>query len=216
MFITTAASVIGIAGGINSLTGGGITKMLGGGSSPTQQQAQQAVDPFASHRGELGDQYAAALKSGGTTDITKMPGYSQFQSGVMDPALEASKRSAAASGMLQSGGEQVALQKTAQQGYYGFMTDYLNRLATGSGATAGPAAGGQAGLNQGDTNMQNWQAGLGGIGQGVAGLKGYFGSGGDGGGGSNYQSIVNTGGQGNYSAAQSGGVEATGPMGMAY
>ena len=75
MSASVAASVVGIAVGIKSLT-----------SSPgqSQQQAQQAVDPFASHRGKLGDMYSASLQQGSTTDITKMPGYSQFKSGVIN------------------------------------------------------------------------------------------------------------------------------------
>lgn len=168
MTFGTVASVVGIATGIKSLT-----------SSPGQagQQAQQAVDPFAQYRPELGGMYSAALKQGGTTDITKMPGFSQFQTGVMNPALEASKRSSAASGMLRSGNEQIALQDTAQRGYYGFMTDYMNRLATGSGAGYAPAQGGQAGITASNAQQQAQMQGIGGILQGASSLYGSSGSG---------------------------------------
>lgn len=173
MSASIAASVVSVAVGIKSLT-----------SSPgqSQQQAQQAVDPFAAHRGQLGDMYSDALQQGSTLDITKMPGYSQFKSGVMDPSLEASKRSAAASGMMRSGNEQIALQDTAQKGYYGFMTDYMNRLATGSGAGYAPAQGGIAGLNARQQTEQAQIQGIGGILQGSAGLYGAY-QGGSGGGG---------------------------------
>ncbi|CAB4131913.1 hypothetical protein UFOVP135_15 [uncultured Caudovirales phage] len=165
MSAAVAASAVTIAVGIKSLT-----------SSPgqSQQQAQQAVDPFASHRGQLGDMYAGMLQPGAQTDITKMPGYSQFKSGVMDPALEASKRSSAASGMMRSGNEQIALQNTAQKGYYGFMTDYMNRLATGSGAGYAPAQGGVAGLQAQQQAQQAQMQGIGGILQGSAGLYGAY------------------------------------------
>jgi hypothetical protein len=105
-------------------------------------------------------------------DVTKMPGYSQYKSGVMDPALEASKRSAAASGQLYSGNEAIALEKTAGQGYYGFMTDYMNRLAQGSGATQSPATAVGMGVNQGNLNNAGVMQGLGGIATGLAGLYG--------------------------------------------
>lgn len=171
MSASVAASVVGIAVGIKSLT-----------SSPgqSQQQAQQAVDPFASHRGQLGDMYAGMLQPGAQTDITKMPGFSQFQTGVMDPALEASKRSSAASGMMRSGNEQIALQNTAQKGYYDFMTDYMNRLATGSGAGYAPAQGGQAGIDASNATQRAQMQALGGIVQGVGSLYGQYGSGGGG------------------------------------
>ena len=157
MGLETIGSVVGIASGLNSIFGGG------GGGTQVSGTAQQAVDPFASYRGNLASMYSGMLQPGAQTDITKMPGYSQFQTGVMDPALEASKRTSAASGMMRSGNEQIALQNTAQQGYSGFMTDYMNRLATGSGAGYAPSQGGIAGINQGNLNQQAQMQGIGGI-----------------------------------------------------
>jgi hypothetical protein len=54
--------------------------------------------------------------------------------------------------MLRSGNVQMALQGVAQKGYYGFMTDYLNRLAQGSGAVNNPAQAAALGVNQGNLN----------------------------------------------------------------
>jgi hypothetical protein len=159
-------SAMQIAGGINSLTGGGITNALGGKS--TVQQATAAADPMAPYRANMAAMYAGALQPGATQDPTKMPGYSQFESGVLNPALEASKRSGAASGMMRSGNEQIALEKTAQQGYSGFMTDYLNRLAAGAGVAQSPAAGAAAG----QTAQGNIMQGVGAIGTGIAGIFG--------------------------------------------
>ena len=173
-----SGSYTALAVGINSLTGGAITNALGMGPSGQQvgggtgSGVQQAADPFAAYRGNLASMYSGALQPGAQTDLTQMPGYTQFQTGVMDPALEASKRSSAASGMMRSGNEQVALEKTAQQGYYGFMTDYLNRLAQGSGATQNPATAVGMGVSQGNLNNQSFMQGLGAT---ATALKGIYG-----------------------------------------
>ena len=170
--LATIASVVGIAGGIKALTspsgGGG-----GGGQSP--QQAQQAVDPFASYRPEFASQYAAAMKPGANADPTTMPGYSAFQSGVLNPALESTKRLAAKGGMSYSGNEAQALTRVGEQNYYGFMTDYMNRLATGSGASQSPAAGGAAGTAQSNLSDTATMQSLGGLLQGAKSLQGISG-----------------------------------------
>jgi hypothetical protein len=184
----SVSSALAIAGGINALTGGGVSSALGvgPGKAATGTQAQNMADPFAPYRANMAQMYAGYMQPGGTTDITQMPGYSAFQTGVMDPALEASKRSAAKSGMLYSGNEMQALQKTGQQGYYGFMTDYLNRLATGAGAGYAPSQGAQIGLGQTAANQQAFSQGLGAVSTGLSGLYGTpnttYGSGGAGGG----------------------------------
>jgi hypothetical protein len=159
-------SALQIAGGINSLTGGGITNLLGGKSAVAD--ATNAADPMAKYRQNLAAMYAGALQPGANLDPTQMPGYSQFETGVLNPALEASKRSSAASGMLRSGNEQIALQKIGQQGYSGFMTDYLNRLAAGSGVAQSPVYGYNAG-SQAQTGIMQ---GIGGVGTGIAGIFG--------------------------------------------
>jgi hypothetical protein len=169
------ASIVGIAGGINSLTGGGVSQMLGGEGSPTGAQAQQMADPFSQYRGNLASMYSGALQPGAPSNIESMPGYSQYKTGVIDPAMKASERTAAATGQLYSGKEQEALQKTGQQGYYGFMTDYLNRLAQGSGATQNPATAAGMGLAQTGANQQGFMQGLGALGTSVSGLSGQFG-----------------------------------------
>jgi len=168
---TGFATAVGIAGGINSLTGGGVSKMLGFEGSPTGAEAQRMADPFMDYRGRLGAMYAGALQPGAKTDIESMPGYSQYKTGVIDPAMEATQRKAASSGMLYSGNEAMALQKTGQQGYYGFMTDYLNRLAQGSGAVNNPATAAGMGLGQTGLNQQGFMQGMGALGQ-IAGQYG--------------------------------------------
>jgi len=140
-------------------------KMLGQEGSPTGAQAQQMADPFSQYRANLGAMYAGALQPGAKTNIEAMPGFSQYKTGVLDPAMEAQQRKAASSGMLYSGNEAMALQKTGQQGYYGFMTDYLNRLAQGSGATQNPATAAGMGLAQTGINQQGFMQGMGALGQ---------------------------------------------------
>lgn len=172
MNLSDFSSALNIASSVNSLTGGGISNLLGGESSMTGAEAQQMADPFAPYRSNLAQMYSGALQPGTTIDITKMPGYSQYTTGVLEPAMEASKRSAGASGMLYSGREAAALQDIGQRGYYSFMTDYLNRLAQGSGAAVNPAPAAGLGLNQTTANQQAFSQGLGGLGQGIAGLFG--------------------------------------------
>jgi len=165
MSLATVGTVVGIATGVNALTGGGVTKMFGGEDAPSGAEAQQMADPFSQYRANLGAMYAGALQPGAKTNIESMPGFSQYKSGVLDPAMEAQQRSAAKSGMLYSGNEMLALQKTGQQGYYGFMTDYLNRLAQGSGATNNPAQAAGMGLAQMGQNQQGFMQGMGALGQ---------------------------------------------------
>ena len=164
--LSTVASVVGIATGVNALFGGGGG---GGGQAPSTAAGSvtAAADPLAPFRAKLAEMYSGYLQPGASADITQMPGYTQYKTGIMDPAMEASKRSAAASGQLYSGGEQLGLQKVAQQGYYGFMTDYLNRLAQGSGATIAPSGAVGMGLT---ANQGSWQA----IGQGIGSLANQF------------------------------------------
>ena len=177
MGIETIAAATVIAGGVNSLTGGGITKMITGSSGSDAAQAQQKLaDPFASHRAGLGDEYAKYLTQGNTVDPTQMAGYSQFKSGVLDPSMEAAQRKLAASGQMQSGNEQIALQGIGQQSYYGFMTDYMNRLATASGATQNPSTAAGQGMMAGQSYDTQMMQGLGGTLQGIAGLYGGRGS----------------------------------------
>lgn len=169
----TVTEIASVALAANALTGGGITNALGFGPGTTSAtEAQKMADPFADYRGNIGAMYAGALQPGAKVDITKMPGYDQFETGVMKPALEASKRSSAASGMLRSGNEQIALEKQAQTGYYGFMTDYLNRLAQASGATQNPATAAGYALNQGNLNNQGVMQGFAGLTTTLAGAYG--------------------------------------------
>jgi hypothetical protein len=158
------STILDLVGGINAMTAG------------QSSGAASAADPFAQYRPGFAATYASAMAPGGATNIAAMPGFTQYKTGVMDPALEASQRAAAGTGQLYSGGEQQALQKTGQQGYYGFMTNYLNSLATGAGAANNPYNAANLGMQQQNQNQQAQMQGLGAIFQGVAGLPSLFSS----------------------------------------
>lgn len=161
---------LGIASGINSLTGGAITNALGfGGTGPGSATAQ--ANPMAPYQAQLAQMYAGYLQPGQSANIQQMPGYTQFQTGVVDPAMAANKASAATSGMLYSGNEEAALQKLGQQSYSGFMTNYLSQLSGGAGVGFNPASAAQLGMQQ---QQAGWQA----LGQGVgaASTSGLFGT----------------------------------------
>jgi len=158
-------SILNIAGGINSLF-----------NQPSAQAAQSSADPFAPYRPGFAATYAGAMAPGGSANIEAMPGYTQYNTGVMQPALQASQRAAAATGQLYSGGEQQALQKTGQQGYYSFMTDYLSKLAAGAGVGQSPYNAAALGNTVSSQNQQGVMQGLGAIGQGFSGLSGMFGN----------------------------------------
>jgi hypothetical protein len=178
---------LGLGGSTTVNTGGGTvttsppgttTPLPGGGTTggttdiATPAGALKVADPFSAYRSQMADLYAGYLTGGNKTDITQMPGYSQFQTGVLDPAMEATKRSAAKSGQMVSGNELIALQKQGQTGYYGFMTDYLNRLATASGASSSPATAAQLASGTATAQQQATMQGIGGVLTGAAGLVG--------------------------------------------
>jgi len=168
----TVGSALGIAGSINSLTGGGVSSLLGigPGASTSQGQAQQMANPLAPYQANLASMYAGALQPGASSNIQSMPGFTQFQTGVVNPALQASQSAAASTGQLYSGAESAQLQNIGQQGYSSFMNNYLNRLYTG--ATGGAAQGAQIGLGQGASNQQAFSQGLGSLATGLQGFAG--------------------------------------------
>lgn len=170
--LTGAASAIGIAAGVNALTGGGITNALGlsGSATPSTAagSATAVANPLAPYQANLAAQYAGYLQQGNTVDPTKLPGYSQFQSEVLNPALQATQRASAATGQFQSGNEQIALQQTGQNAYSTFMNNYLGQLY--SGATGNAATGAQFGANQLAQSNANVLSGAGMVMQGLSGL----------------------------------------------
>ena len=93
--LSTVASVVGIATGVNALFGGGGG---GGGQAPSTAAGSvtAAADPLAPFRANLASMYSGYLQPGASADVTQMPGYTQYKTGIMDPAMDTAKRSAAA------------------------------------------------------------------------------------------------------------------------
>jgi len=177
----SVASGIGIASGINAITGGGVTKALGlggsgSGASTGVGSATAAANPMAPYQAQLAQMYAGYLQPGQNAAPQAMPGFTQFQTGVVAPAEQASQRAAGSTGMLYSGNEAQALQGVAQQNYSGFMNNYLSQLSGGAGAGFNPAAAAQLGSAQQNAQQQAIMQGIGGIATGAASLYGQFGS----------------------------------------
>ena len=172
MSAATVASYVSIAAGVNSLTGGGVNKLFGGQGQQSGGSATATANPMAPYQAQLAQMYQGYLQPGASSNIQAMPGFSQYKTGVLDPAMQASQAKAASTGQLYSGAESAQLQGIGQQGYYGFMTDYMNRLAQGSGAAANPATAAGVGLAQGASNQQGFSQGLGALATGMQGFAG--------------------------------------------
>ena len=176
--LTGLAAGVSVAAGVNALTGGSITNALGiGGGSKAGTAATNAANPMAPYQAQLAQMYAGYLQPGQNAAPQAMPGFTQFQTGVVAPAEQSSQRAAANTGMLYSGNEAQALQGVAQQGYSGFMNNYLSQLSGGAGAGFNPAAAAQLGSAQQNAQQQAIMQGIGGIATGAASLYGQFGGG---------------------------------------
>jgi len=191
--LSNIGSIVGLASSLGKVFGGGGSGgggSGGGGVSGTQSSA----DPYAAYRPAAAAEYARALTPGAAANIESMPGYTQYNTGVMQPALEASQRAAASKGQLYSGGEMQALQKTGQAGYTDFMNNYLNRLATASGAGASPYNAASLATQQQNLQDQSQAQAIGALPQQLQNLSKMFGGSSNnptgyvsGGAGTNYQ-----------------------------
>jgi hypothetical protein len=170
MSAAAVASYVGIAAGVNSLTGGGVSKLFGGQGQQSGASATATANPMAPYQAQLAQMYQGYLQPGASSNIQAMPGFSQFQTGVLNPALQASQSAAASTGQLYSGAESAQLEQIGQKGYSGFMQNYLSNLY--SGATGGALAGQQAGNTVNTANQQAFQQGLGSLATGLQGFAG--------------------------------------------
>lgn len=181
MALATVASVVGIAGGVNALTGGAITNALGmggggaagGSASGAGQAASGLADPFAASRGMYGQQLNQLMKGGPDTmkTLENQPGY-QFQ---LDQGLNGLKRGDAAAGTYGGGGMSADLIKYSQGLASTNYNNYFNQLSELSGAGWGSSAGANAGnaimggqntgFNQGMSGLGTAMSGLASLGQ---------------------------------------------------
>ena len=118
----TVGTIGNAATALNAMTGG---KLFG-----TAQSSASQVDPFYPYRAQLGSLYSGYLQPGAAIPTAQLPGYTQYQTGVLQPAMQAAQRQAASTGQLYSGAEQAALQNIGQQGYSDFMKNYIDRKST--------------------------------------------------------------------------------------
>ena len=163
--LSTVASAVGIASGVNSLMGGGGAGNTGGG---------QYYDPYASER----PQYFAKLKEltgmgdqgnkGAINAVLNAPGYQ----GGLQQGERTLGRNLARTGQTESGAEKLAYGNLGQD--Y-FTQQYQNLFNMYSGLSMAT----QAPLNMASQNQLNAsqnQAGWGAIAQGVGGLGNIFSS----------------------------------------
>ena len=134
---------------VSSIVGAVISSALSGGGSVSSGQAQQMVDPFASYRGEYASQLNNLMSN--PASVATLPGYQAS----LNQGTNNLNRELAATGRKQSGAEQVALSQYGQQFQRQVFEDQYNKLATLSGASASPAAGGISGINAGNQNQTN-------------------------------------------------------------
>ena len=174
MFLSTIASVIGIAAGAKNLLGGS----SGGRAQQGGQQAAAAADPFGPFRNQYAQQLGVQYNNLNNFDpskITSNPEY-QFQ---LDQGLGSIDKGAAASGMLGSGTRLMDLQKYGQGLASSFAnTDWqrkasiLQMLGGFSGATNGNMGaagnaitqGNQFGAGQANYGLNSITSGLNGLG----------------------------------------------------
>ena len=182
--LATAASVMGIAVGANALLGGGGGSGGGGAASGA---GSTTYDPYSPYRGEAASQLNSLMNNPSAAMST--PGYQQQ----LQAGTQASQRGAAATGQLQSGGEQAALGQIGQNTFGSYYNSMLANLMQMSGATQNPASAAQAAQQGSGMVQQQQQGSLQNTTSGLGGLANLYG----GGGGYNHSSVA---GYGNTSA----------------
>ena len=143
MSASVAASVVGIATGVNALFGGGSSGGGGGGGG-----GQGQYDPYGQYRGQAATQLNTLMNN--PSMAMSQPGYQQQ----LQQGMRTTQRGAAATGMLQSGAEQNALQNVGQNTFGSYYNSQLANLMQLSGASQSPAAAGMA-QSQAATLAQN-------------------------------------------------------------
>lgn len=181
------AAVAGTAAAVNSLSGGAITNAItggggGSGSAGTASGASGAggasgsgYDPYGPYRGQAASQLNTLMNNPATA--MSQPGYQQ----TLQQGMRTAQRGAAATGQLQSGAEQMALQDVGQQTFGAYYNQQLANLMQLSGASQSPASAGFAQQQAANVAQQRqfgamnqFSSGLGGIAQGASALGGYF------------------------------------------
>ena len=168
----SAAAVVGIASGINSIMS---SPSPGAGPAPASGTTAGGTiyDPFASYRPQFGGQLAGMMTPG-TTFNTSDPSY-QWRFG---QGLEALNRTEAAKGMLGSGNRLVDLMNYGQGAGSTEYGAQFNRLASLAGVNQTSQSG--YGSLMASNQQGGWNSlaqGMAGAGSIVNGISGLFGGG---------------------------------------
>ena len=139
MSASVAASVVGLTVGVNALTGNplGLGGSSGGGGGSSGGGSGQYY-PYGQYRGQAATQLNTLMNN--PSMAMSQPGYQQQ----LQQGMRTTQRGAAATGMLQSGAEQNALQNVGQNTFGSFYNSQLANLMQLSGASQSPAAAGMA------------------------------------------------------------------------
>lgn len=170
MSASVAASVVGIAAGVNALSGGAITNAFGGGGGGGGggSTSSGTYDPYGQYRGQAASQLNTLMNN--PSLAMSQPGYQQQ----LQAGQEQSQRGAAATGMLQSGAEASALQSQGQNTFASYYNSQLANLMQLSGASQNPASAALA-QQQAATAAQNRMLqGTGTLTSGLSTLGGLF------------------------------------------
>ena len=138
-WVAAGAAVIGTANQMGAFGGGG-----GGGGGGSSGQ----YDPYGQYRGQAATQLNTLMNN--PSMAMSQPGYQQQ----LQQGMRTTQRGAAATGMLQSGAEQNALQNVGQNTFGSYYNSQLANLMQLSGASQSPAAAGMA-QSQAATLAQN-------------------------------------------------------------
>ena len=161
-WVSAGAAVLGVANSMGAFGGSG----PGGGGTATQGQ----IDPYGAigGRSQAGNQLMSLVNN--PSLALSQPGYQQ----TLQQGMNASNASAAATGTLQSGGQQAALQSMGQNNFNSYYTQMLNQLGTLSGATSQTPSGAASVQNQSamysNSILQNQSANMLGLGGYLSGL----------------------------------------------
>lgn len=172
MSSTVTASVVGIAGGVNSLTGGAITNALGfGPDSPGGGGVNSNYDPYGPYRADAAKQLNELMID--PSLALGQPGYAS----TLQQGMNTVNRGMAKTGQLQSGAEQAALMDLGQNTFGSYYNSKLATLMQLSGASQNPAAAAQAqtqanlaNASINNANMNMFTSGLGGVSAGIKGI----------------------------------------------
>lgn len=163
----TVAGIVGIASGVNSLFGGGASKGSSGGTT-------QQYDPYGPYRAQAATQLNQLMTD--PSQAYSSPGYQQQ----LQQGQTSVNRGMAATGQLQSGGEQAALQNLGQNTFSSYYNNMLANLTQLSGASQSPASAGMAQAQAGNINSLMQQRNLSNITSGLGGLNTIYGGSGSG------------------------------------